>query len=69
MILRKAYEMLGLKTPWHFRADRDVRTLVALGRSLDIELTPANREGTHHHALEQIEKVHIIMLWMMLFIK
>lgn len=52
MILRKAYDMLDLEVPWHFRADRDVRTLVALGRSLDIELTPADRQGTHHHALD-----------------
>lgn len=52
-IIREAYYKLSLTCPWHFRHDRDVRTLVALGRRIGVN--PKNKqefEGTAHNALD-----------------
>jgi len=35
-ILRAAYNACGRRVPWHYRDDRDVRTLVALGKDAGI---------------------------------
>lgn len=45
-ILREAYEAEGMTVPWHYRDDRDLRTLFALFGRPKIE-----RQGTHHDAL------------------
>jgi len=52
VILHSAYTAAGLTKPWHFKYDRDVRTLVFLGRALGIEKTEVVREGVRHHALD-----------------
>ena len=46
-ILREAYEVVGMRCPWHYRDDRDMRTFMDLHPGVDVE-----REGTHHHALD-----------------
>jgi exodeoxyribonuclease VIII len=52
-VLREAYTLLEVKCPWHYRNDRDVRTLVALGRSLGINTKSKQPfEGTVHNALD-----------------
>lgn len=48
VILRGAYERLGLEPPWQFRGDRCYRTLKALHP--EVPLPPS--EGTHHNALD-----------------
>jgi len=59
VILRSAYELAGAKPPWHYRAERDVRTLVGLARDLSGgEEDPSARFGgasDHHHALRDAE--------------
>lgn len=45
-ILREAYEAVGMKCPWHFRDDRDMRTFMAMHPQ--VRLT---REGGHHVAV------------------
>lgn len=37
VILRRSYELTGLKCPWHFSGDSDVRTMVMLGRQLGFD--------------------------------
>ena len=53
-ILANAFESLGLVTPWPFYNDRDVRTIVDLGRRL-LGFDPKKEmpfEGTAHNALD-----------------
>jgi len=47
VILRGAYERLGLKAPWEFRDERCYRTLKNLYRDIAFEAT-----GVAHHALD-----------------
>ena len=52
-IIRAVYKKAGRTCPFHFRDDRDVRTLVGLGRRLGIN--PKNKskfKGTQHDALD-----------------
>jgi exodeoxyribonuclease VIII len=51
VILRNAYEALDLPCPWHYRGDRDVRTLVALVKEVCGKQETISREGTHHNSL------------------
>lgn len=46
VILRQAYENLGLVAPWQYWGDRCYRTVKALNRGVKFE-----RTGPHHHAL------------------
>ena len=50
-ILREAYELVGQPCPWHYRGDRDMRTIVALAKSLGITANIIV-SGTKHHALD-----------------
>lgn len=49
-ILREAYELVDMECPWHYRHDRDMRTIVGLAETWNIE-TEMEFEGTRHHAL------------------
>lgn len=56
-IVANAYGRCGLKLPWRYANERDVRTIVALGRQL-LNIDPkytVERVGTHHHALADAE--------------
>lgn len=46
-IMRSIFRSYNLECPWHFRDDRDYRTLKSLTR-----IAPPKREGTHHNALD-----------------
>ena len=50
-ILRDAYELFGMVVPWHYRNDRDMRTLVALAETMGIKVS-IPFEGTLHNALD-----------------
>lgn len=47
IILRSWFERLGEKCPWHFRAERDCRTMFAIGRRLDVPypLNPSKHDA------------------------
>ncbi len=68
-ILRKAYNTVKLKVPWHFRADRDVRTLVALGKSVGISKkasdTPMVPNLIKHNALSdaKYQAAYVCEIW------
>lgn len=54
VILSAAYRRHGLKLPWSFRNDRDVRTVVELGlalRNFDAKAI-ISQSGMAHHALD-----------------
>lgn len=51
-ILRYAYERCGIPVPWHYRDDRDVRTLVALGKAKGYTKYLPQRQGVAHNALD-----------------
>ncbi len=66
VILSNAYKAVGMKQPWAFFNQSDVRTLVELGKKLR-NIDPKNtleREGTAHNALDdarfQVKYVHAI---------
>ena len=52
VILTNAYEALNMKRPWHYRNDRDVRTLVALGKTFGINPFEEKRTGTYHRGID-----------------
>lgn len=52
ILLGNAYKAIGKEQPWGFTNDRDVRTLVQLGKMSGLQRQDCTREGTHHHALD-----------------
>lgn len=52
VILRKAYEMMGIDEPWYFRGDRDMRTLEQIAKYKGVMIPSFPRTGTHHNALD-----------------
>ncbi|HBH9504781.1 3'-5' exoribonuclease [Escherichia coli] len=52
-ILRTSYERLNIPCPWRYYNDRDVRTIVELGKTIDFDArTVIPFEGVRHHALD-----------------
>ena len=52
-ILRRSYERQGITCPWHYCNDRDVRTIVELGKTIDFDAkTAIPFEGVRHNALD-----------------
>lgn len=51
-ILRKAYEKTEINVPWHFRSERDVRTLISIAKLRGVLAPNFARTGTHHNALD-----------------
>ncbi|HBA8124830.1 TPA: exonuclease [Escherichia coli] len=52
-ILRTSYERLDIPCPWRYRNDRDVRTIVELGKTIDFDArTVIPFEGVRHNALD-----------------
>ncbi|ENF0517068.1 3'-5' exoribonuclease, partial [Escherichia coli] len=41
VILRRSYERQGIPCPWHYHNDRDVRTIVELGKAIDFDARTA----------------------------
>lgn len=50
VLLRDAYEALGIEEPWKFWNDRCYRTMKAMFPEITLE-----RSGQHHHALDDAE--------------
>ncbi|HEI2437956.1 3'-5' exoribonuclease domain-containing protein [Escherichia marmotae] len=52
-ILRTSYERLDIPCPWRYHNDRDVRTIVELGKTIDFDArTLIPFEGVRHNALD-----------------
>ncbi|EFN0006091.1 exonuclease [Escherichia coli] len=52
-ILRTSYERLNIPSPWRYYNDRDVRTIVELGKTIGFDArTVIPFEGVRHHALD-----------------
>ncbi|EFB4362425.1 exonuclease [Escherichia coli] len=52
-ILRTSYERLNIPCPWCYYNDRDVRTIVELGKTIGFDArTVIPFEGVRHHALD-----------------
>ncbi|HBE4424838.1 TPA: 3'-5' exoribonuclease, partial [Escherichia coli] len=52
-ILRTSYERLDIPCPWRYCNDRDVRTIVELGKTIDFDArTVIPFEGVRHNALD-----------------
>ncbi|EFN7975692.1 exonuclease [Escherichia coli] len=53
VILRRSYERQGIPCPWRYHNDRDVRTIVELGKTIDFDArTVIPFEGVRHNALD-----------------
>ncbi len=53
-IILRSYTELNMKTPFHYRSARDLRTIVHLAKysKEDLHKNKFNREGVHHDALD-----------------
>ncbi len=52
-ILRRSYERQGIPCPWRYHNDRDVRTIVELGKTIGFDArTAIPFEGVPHNALD-----------------
>ncbi|WP_407861633.1 3'-5' exoribonuclease domain-containing protein [Escherichia coli] len=53
VILRRSYERQGIPCPWRYCNDRDVRTIVDLGKAIDFDArTAIPFKGVRHNALD-----------------
>ncbi|HBA7002630.1 TPA: exonuclease [Escherichia coli] len=53
VILRRSYERQEIPCPWRYHNDRDVRTIVELGKAIDFDArTAIPFEGVPHNALD-----------------
>lgn len=55
VILRNAYRAIDEPCPWHFRGDRDMRTLISIAKSKGIT-GPTVDKGTEHDALDDARR-------------
>ncbi|MDD8119622.1 3'-5' exoribonuclease, partial [Escherichia coli] len=66
VILRRSYERQGIPCPWRYCNDRDVRTIVELGKALDFDArTAIPFEGERHNALDdaRYQAKYISAIW------
>ncbi|AHG08746.1 exonuclease [Escherichia coli] len=65
-ILRRSYERQGIPCPWHYHNDRDVRTIVELGKAIDFDArTAIPFEGERHNALDdaRYQAKYVSAIW------
>ncbi|EHU6113622.1 3'-5' exoribonuclease [Escherichia coli] len=65
-ILRRSYERQGIPSPWHYHNDRDVRTIVELGKAIDFDArTAIPFEGERHNALDdaRYQAKYVSAIW------
>ncbi|EOM7766348.1 3'-5' exoribonuclease [Escherichia coli] len=65
-ILRRSYERQGIPCPWHYCNDRDVRTIVELGKAIDFDArTAIPFEGERHNALDdaRYQAKYVSAIW------
>ncbi|EIH3909566.1 3'-5' exoribonuclease [Escherichia coli] len=66
VILRRSYERQGIPCPWHYHNDRDVRTIVELGKAIDFDArTAIPFEGERHNALDdaRYQAKYVSVIW------
>ena len=52
VIISHAYDQCGMVRPWRYTNDRDLRTLVALGKAFGISAHGGKRAGTYHRGVD-----------------
>ncbi|EFS9438670.1 exonuclease, partial [Escherichia coli] len=65
-ILRRSYERQGIPCPWRYCNDRDVRTIVELGKAVDFDArTAIPFEGERHNALDdaRYQAKYVSTIW------
>ena len=65
-ILRRSYERQGIPCPWRYYNDRDVRTIVELGKAIDFDARTATPfEGERHNALDdaRYQAKYVSAIW------
>ena len=65
-ILRRSYERQGIPCPWRYSNDRDVRTIVELGKAIDFDArTAIPFEGVRHNALDdaRYQAKYVSAIW------
>ena len=65
-ILRRSYERQGIPCPWRYYNDRDVRTIVELGKAIDFDArTAIPFEGERHNALDdaRYQARYVSVIW------
>ncbi|EKD9918812.1 3'-5' exoribonuclease [Escherichia coli] len=65
-ILRRSYERQGIPCPWRYYNDRDVRTIVELGKAIDFDArTAIPFEGVRHNALDdaRYQAKYVSAIW------
>ena len=70
VILRRSYERQGIPCPWRYCNDRDVRTIVELGKAIDFDArTAIPFEGERHNALDdaRYQAKYVSVIWQKLF--
>ncbi|ELI0683020.1 3'-5' exoribonuclease [Escherichia coli] len=66
VILRRSYERQGIPCPWRYCNDRDVRTIVDLGKAIDFDArTAIPFEGERHNALDdaRYQAKYVSAIW------
>ncbi|WP_105457371.1 exonuclease [Escherichia coli] len=66
VILRRSYERQGIPCPWRYCNDRDVRTIVELGKAIDFDArTDIPFEGERHNALDdaRYQAKYVSAIW------
>ncbi|HFI8686244.1 TPA: 3'-5' exoribonuclease, partial [Escherichia coli] len=66
VILRRSYERQGIPCPWRWSNDRDVRTIVELGKAIDFDArTAIPFEGVRHNALDdaRYQAKYVSAIW------
>ncbi|EOT9370454.1 3'-5' exoribonuclease [Escherichia coli] len=66
VILRRSYERQGIPCPWRYCNDRDVRTIVELGKAIDFNArTAIPFEGERHNALDdaRYQAKYVSAIW------
>ncbi|HEA8601017.1 TPA: 3'-5' exoribonuclease [Escherichia coli] len=65
-ILRRSYERQGIPCPWRYYNDRDVRTIVELGKAMDFDArTAIPFEGERHNSLDdaRYQAKYVSVIW------
>ncbi|ENZ0265068.1 3'-5' exoribonuclease, partial [Escherichia coli] len=66
VILRRSYERQGIPCPWRYCNDRDVRTIVELGKTIGFDVrTAIPFEGVPHNALDDArhQAKQVLAIW------
>ncbi|UMR98437.1 exonuclease [Escherichia coli] len=68
-ILRTSYERLNIPCPWRYRNDRDVRTIVELGKVTGLDIGVIRFKGVRHNAMDDArhQAKYVSVIWQRLF--